>query len=414
MGSYFVRSPIFIVPMEEFEPIWGLDFKTCLTLASEIGKLVSKVLGLLVVSRISRNSRLIIIITFNVLAMLLISLPFAFLEQIYQLVGMFLAMSMLSATFGMIVLYFEGRRLTETLATLSSISYLFGTGIAKSTGAFFLNYVSPRFMPLTVSLTFLPISLVALVLLDQVPDPDSKDIAHRSKRSAMPLKDQANFIMKFNIGIITVMLLNLGVLLVRNFRDYFAPEIYFYALQREVPEETYLGADVFGGVIAMLSLIFIPKVRNHKIAFYLMTGFTLLGGLILLGFTLLFHWGFVTGLPWLLSLAAGMWLIYLPINSAALWDRLFAITRLPGTGAFLIYAVDILGGIGTIVLMTWKLFFFHGDPGDLFILITMIVGSVVCVGTIVIYGYFCTVFKDYSSGVERLDWHDDHVLANWK
>jgi hypothetical protein len=287
--------------------------------------------------------------------------------------------------------------MTETLGTLSSISYLFGTGAASSTGAFFLNYISPRFMPLTVSCTFLPISFFALILLEHVPEPSKEDIAHRSKRSSMPLKEQWAFFWKFNLGISVFMLLNLCTLLVRNVRDYFAPEIYSYALNTDrVPEETYLGADAFGGVLAMLTLVFLPKVKNHKIAFYLMIGITLLGGILLLGFTFLFHMKIIPGLPWLLSIAAGMWIIYLPINCGALWDRLFAISRIPGTGAFLIYAVDIFGGIGTIVLMVWKLFFHQSDLGSLFVVMTMIVASIVIAGSLVLFGYFYIVFREYS------------------
>jgi len=414
MGSYFVRSPIYIIPMNSFPTFWGVDFKTCLTLSSEFGKLVSKLLGMFIVSRINRQSRLVVLIIFNVVAMCLISLPFAFLDPIYQLVGTFLAMCLLSSTYGIIVLYYEGRRITETLGTLSAISYLFGTGAAKSTGAFFLNYISPRFMPLTVACTFLPISIICMILLDMVPEPTREDVAHRSKRSKMSLKDQFSFMWTFNLGIFVLMVLNLCTLLVRNFRDYFAPEIYQYGLKTGVPEETYLAADAFGGAIAILTGIFLPKVARHKVAFFIMIGLTLLGGLILVGFTFMFEYSILPGLPWLLSIAAGMWIVYLPINSGAMWDRLFAISRIHGTDSFLIYAVDILGGVGTIVLMFWKLFFFHSDPGSMFVILTMVVGSIVCVGSLILFGYFYLVFKYYPDTGAEIRPDDDQDLLNYK
>src|SRR5690606_16347093 len=184
-------------------PIWGIDYKVWLVIAQVFGYMLSKFFGIKFVSelgQVRRGIHLLVLIGVAWLALL----GFAFIPAPYNIVCMFINGLPLGMIWGIVFSYLEGRRATEFLAAIMSVSLVFASGFVKSLGRFLMEtfHISEHWMPFATGLLFaVPLVLFTLVL-EAVPPPDDKDKALRNERKAMTHQERIAFLKKFLPGLI--------------------------------------------------------------------------------------------------------------------------------------------------------------------------------------------------------------------
>lgn len=101
------------------------------------------------------------------------------------------------------------------------------SGSAKSTAAAVLKAGVPEsWMPALNGCVSACSFIFFVTLLDAVPDPSEEDKKVRSERRTMSQAEARKFLVKWAPGLITVTLVYAVLTAFRNFRDYFAPEIW--------------------------------------------------------------------------------------------------------------------------------------------------------------------------------------------
>lgn len=141
---------------------FNLDYKAVLIISQVLGYMISKFIGIKVISELKKSGRkklIIGLILFAEASLLLFGLvPYPFNFIFLCLNGLPLGM-----VWGIIFSYLEGRRFTEMLAMGLSISLIVSSGIIKTiyfTIHEWLPWVSEFWMPATVGLFFLPLFLL--------------------------------------------------------------------------------------------------------------------------------------------------------------------------------------------------------------------------------------------------------------
>nr|HVY71649.1 DUF5690 family protein [Verrucomicrobiae bacterium] len=215
-------------------------------------------------------------------------------------------------------------------------------------------HVSEGWMPAVVGLHFLPLFLLSVWLLNQLPGPTSSDIAERALRQPMTGQDRLAFVKQFMFGLVTLCLAYFFLTAYRDFRDNYQVEVleglgYPYAKNKAIISTTE--TLVAFGVMGALALLNIIKDNRRGLlgAFVVMTS-----GVALLGIsTILFDLKAINGFWWMTLTGLGSYLTYVPFGTV-LFDRLIALTRATGTAVFAIYVADAIGYTGSVGVQLYK------------------------------------------------------------
>jgi hypothetical protein len=217
-----------------------------------------------------------------------------------------------------------------------------------------LGKVSEGWMPAVAGLHFLPIFFAAVWLLNQLPRPNSADIAARVGREPMKGADRMAFVRQFGLGLTLLCISYFFLTAYRDFRDNYQVEIfdglgYPYKTNRTII--TKAETIVTFGVMAVLAMLNLVKDNRRG----LMTAFgVMIGGVAVLGIsTLLLEFGMISGFWWMTLTGLGSYLAYVPVG-AVLFDRLIASTRVVGTAVFAIYVADSIGYTGSVIVQLYK------------------------------------------------------------
>lgn len=114
-------------------------------------------------------------------------------------------------------------------------------------------------------------------LLDCVPDPNQNDIALRSERKPLQASDRNNFFKKYGFGVMLVTLVYSMLAVLRNFRDYFAPEIFKELLGDGFDPSTFSATEVPIGVVTTIIFASLIVVKNDRKAFFLLLAIMITG-----------------------------------------------------------------------------------------------------------------------------------------
>ena len=183
-----------------------IELKTAFVISQIIGYTVSKYVGIKVCSEITPARRawtLILLIFWAEAALVLFGLA----PQNFKVVAIFLNGLPLGMVWGLVVWYLEGRRTSELLLAGLSCSYIVSSGVVKDFGRAILAgsaaewwaavplvgssvstalaHVNESWMPAIAGLHFLPLFLLAVWALNQIPRPSTADVADRGEREPM-------------------------------------------------------------------------------------------------------------------------------------------------------------------------------------------------------------------------------------
>ena len=353
-SMYAFRKP-FTVGQYEGLFLWAVDFKIILILSQVVGYMLSKFIGIKVISEMKHSRRALAIVVLVGCAHLALLL-FAVLPQLLKPVAIFFNGLPLGMIWGLVFSFLEGRRTSELLGAGLSATFIIASGMVRSVGGSLIVYwdVDQFWMPFLTGLIFMPLLLVAVYALSLLPEPTKDDIEARTLRVPMNSQDRWQMLGQYWFGLICLVLAFLMFTALRDFRDNFSAEIWSSLGYGATPEIfTYAGVRI--AAIVLVVLAFLMFIRNNFIAFTA-NHVVIFCGTILLGLsTYWFQHDLISGKVWMILLGAGLYMAYIPFN-CFLYDRMLAMTGKPGNAGFLIYISDSAGYIGSVGLLLIKHF----------------------------------------------------------
>jgi hypothetical protein len=357
-GTYFCmyafRKPFTAGTFEDVY-LGGVGYKTVLVVSQVLGYTLSKFIGIKVVSEMPPSRRawgIIALIGAAHLALLL----FAVIPPPYNFPMLFLNGLPLGMVFGLVLGFLEGRQVTEMLTAGLCASFILSSGAVKSVGQYLIlrQGVSEYWMPFLTGSLFLPLLVLCVWLLAQIPPPNHQDVALRSKRDPMSYDQRSRFFRKHFIGLILFIVVYLLLTILRSLRDDFAVEIWA-ALGTTGQPEVFAQSEM----VVMLGVILVNGaacfIRNNRTAFLTATVTIVAGFTTMLAATLAFRAGLLSSFSFMVALGLGSYIPYVAFHTT-LFERLIATFREQANLNYLIYLVDAYGYLGYVAILLWRNF----------------------------------------------------------
>jgi phosphonate degradation associated HDIG domain protein len=259
---------------------------------------------------------------------------------------------------GLVVWYLEGRLTSELLLAGLACSYIVSSGAVKDVGRYLIaSYgVGEAAMPMLVGLLFLPLFLLFVWMLSQLPPPTAADHAARVKRSTMDLRSRLHFFKALMLGLVLLLVARLLTTAFRDYRDNYGVEVFSALGYRGNPTLfTRTEIPVALGVMAALALL--NLIRNNRAGVAGAHVLMMIGFVLMALSTRLWDAGILSGMSWMILVGLGSYMAYVPHDSVV-FDRIIASTRVRGTAVFAIYLADAIGYTGSIGLPLIKDQFF--------------------------------------------------------
>lgn len=386
------RKAFNVAPYAGYQ-LFGIDFKILLVITQVAGYMLSKFYGIKFISemkRIGRGKLILLLVVISWIAWLL----FALLPPPYNFWCLFFNGFPLGMLWGVIFSYVEGRRATDFISAALAVSFIFASGLAKSTAQYVMEQwsVNEYWMPFVTGLIFMGPLLVFVYLLERIPPPDAQDIAQRTERLPMPKEKRREFLLAFWPGILLLVIIYILVTILREVRDGFMADMW-----RESGETFQAG--IFTKTETIISLIILVMiavmvvVKNNFRAFMLAQGIMLTGFIIAGISTFLYLRQDLSMFTWMTFVGLGLYMVYIPYNSL-LFDRFIAAFRFAGNVGFLIYIADSFGYLGSVgVLLSKTLFKVELQWLEFYTTLVMIAAITGVVGTVLSLIYFQKKYK---------------------
>jgi len=346
---------------------WHIDYKAWLVMAQVLGYTLSKFYGIKFIAEIkaSRGKSILLLISISWLALL----AFALVPAPYNIVFLFINGFPLGMIWGLVFGYLEGRRATEFMAAVLSISLIFASGFVKTVGRTLITgfHVSEYNMPfLTGAIFIIPLCLFVLVL-EVIPPPTQQDKQLRTERVAMSAAERRAFLIKFLPGIILTVIVYVLLTVIRDVRDNFEVEIWAGLGIKSNSIYTNIDSIISVAVLAGIGLLIL--VKNNLKAFSIIHVFIICGCLLAGISTLLFKAGAISPITWMTLAGLGLYAGYVPYN-AIFFERMIASFNYKSNVGFIMYVADAIGYLGSVSVLlvkelgnthlSWSAFFSNG------------------------------------------------------
>jgi hypothetical protein len=333
----------------------GVDYKVWMVISQVVGYMLSKFIGIKVVSELGANSR-----AKGILLMVSIASMswffFALVPTPYNLIFLFLNGLPLGMVWGMVFGYLEGRKFTEVLGASLSVSFIFSAGFAKTIGGYImLDWGTSEFwMPFVSACLFFPPLVLFLWMLNQIPPPTAEDEKLRTKRQPMTGAERMKLTLTFLPGLILLVLTYTMLTAFRDFRDNFSADIWKslgYGDKPAIFTQTELPVTII--VLIVIGSLMVIK-NNYKAM--MVNHIIVLIGMIMVGLsTFAYESKWITAPTWMVLVGTGLYFGYIQFNSI-FFDRLIATFKYVSTVGFLIYLADSVGYLGSVSVLLFKEF----------------------------------------------------------
>jgi MFS family permease len=369
---YAFRKP-FSVATFDGQYFLGIDYKIVLILAQVVGYMLSKFIGIRVVSGLKSQHRiayLTVMILFAELTLIL----FGLVPKPYNFIMFFFNGLSLGMIWGIVFSYLEGRKTTEILSIILCSSFIVSSGVVKSVGLWLMktHAISEFWMPAATGAMFLIPFFGCLYFLRNLPPPTAEDIHLRKKRRPMCGADRKKVLLQFFFPIIILVLFYTALTALRDFRDNFSRELWD-SLGYAGDASIYTISELPIAFLVLLILGLFGAVKSNFKAFI---GFhyLLVFASMLVGFsTLLFQQGVLSPVYWMILSGFGLYACYVPFN-CIFFDRMIATFKIEGNSSYLIYIADSFGYLGSMAVLLYKNF---GKPNSSWLQFFM--GSTYCI-----------------------------------
>lgn len=335
----------------------GIGYKTILIISQVAGYTLSKFAGIKVISELKSTSRVKLIIALILIAETALLL-FGLVPYPYNFIFLFINGLPLGMVYGVVFSFLEGRRFTEMIAMGLNISIIIASGILKTTYIevhHWLPFISEFWMPFFMGLLFLPFFFVFVWMLDMMPAPTSEDMRLRTERFPMTAQDKKNVLKEFGLPVFCMLICYIMLIVVRDFRDNFAIEIW-NEIDAGWVSSVLSQTEMITGLVVLVVIGSLAFIKNNLIGFRL-TNLVIFTGILMSGVsTYLFDQQLISGFFWMLTIGTGMFLAFTVIQSA-IFDRMIALFRLKANAGFFVYICESFGYLCSVGLLLYKEFF---------------------------------------------------------
>lgn len=329
-----------------------VDYKVWLVIAQIVGYTLSKFYGIRFIAEVKGTKRgltILILVGISWLALL----GFALVPAPYNIVFLFINGFPLGLIWGLVFGYLEGRRSTEFMAAVLSISLIFGSGFVKTVGQTLIHvyHVSEYNMPfLTGALFAIPLILFVFIL-ELMPPQTTQDKALRTERLPMNAEERKHFVIRFLPGIILTLIIYVLLTIMRDVRDNFEVEIWN---SLGIKDRTiYTKIDTKISIIVLIAMSLLILIRKNLRAFSVIH-MMIIGGCVLVGAsTVMYSLKMIDPVSWMTMAGLGLYLGYVPYN-AIFFERMIATFHYKSNVGFVMYVADSVGYLGSVSILLIK------------------------------------------------------------
>ena len=349
LSMYAFRKPFTAATYDGLK-LWSIDYKILLILSQLLGYTVSKYLGIKYVSELKPQQRTKALIFLMAFAMLMLFL-FGLTNYPYNFIFMFFNGLPLGMIWGVVFGYLEGRRNTELFGAVMASSFIISSGLVKGVGKFILDTdaVTENWMPFIAALSFTPLLILGIFLLNKLSPPAEEDRLARTERVPMNSTDRKRFTQTFLIGIIFTVLLYVGLTVFRDIRDNFAIDFWQELSLKGIPQ-LLIFSELPIAIVVLAIIACVILIKNNKWAFYLNIGMILFSGALMLFSTSLYHSGKMGPITWTILSGFSMYLPYIAYHTL-FFERWIAFFKYKSNAGFLMYMSDAFGYLGSIIIL---------------------------------------------------------------
>jgi hypothetical protein len=335
--------------------LWGVDYKVWMVISQVIGYMLSKFIGIKIVSELAASSRakgILMMVSIAIISWLF----FGLVPQPYNLIFLFFNGLPLGMVWGMVFGYLEGRKYTEVLGASLSVSFIFSAGFAKTVGGYIMiDWGTSEFwMPFVSACLFFPPLLLFLWLLDKLPPPTAEDEVLRTKRMPMTGKERMHFTLTFLPGLVLLVLTYMLLTAFRDFRDNFSAEIWQSLGYGDKPS-IFTQTELPVTIVVLIVIASLMVIKNNYKAMMINHLIVLIGMIAVGVSTYAFAAHLIDAPTWMVLVGMGLYFGYIQFNSI-FFDRLIATFRYVSTVGFLIYLADSFGYLCSVGVLLYKQF----------------------------------------------------------
>ncbi|MEH6659177.1 DUF5690 family protein [Leeuwenhoekiella marinoflava] len=357
-GAYFCmyafRKPFAVATFENLS-VLGIDYKILLIIAQVLGYMLSKFIGIKVISELESKWRLVYLLGLIGISEVAL-LFFGFVPQPYNILFMFFNGLPLGMIWGIVFSYLEGRKFTEILGVILCTSFIVSSGVVKSIGLYVMTSwgVSQFWMPAVTGALFILPLLFFAKLLETIPPPTAEDESLRIARVPMHKKDRQEVLKQFTLPLFILILFYTILTAFRDLRDNYARELW-EGLGYADDISVYSTSEIAVALLVLLILASVYTIKNNFKALLTYHGILLMGTFSVGIATLLLQGGYLNPFYWMVITGFGLYICYVPFN-ALFFDRFIAAFRIKGNAGFLIYLADAFGYMGSMGVLFYKNF----------------------------------------------------------
>ncbi|HEY1068640.1 MAG TPA: DUF5690 family protein, partial [Pirellulales bacterium] len=356
-GAYFCmyafRKPFTAASYNGTE-LWGLEFKSVLLISQVLGYMLSKMIGVKIVSEMPPRRRAVAMLGLILFAEAALVL-FGLVPRPWNTLCLFLNGLPLGMVFGLVLGFLEGRRTTELLAAGLCASFILADGVAKSVGAGLLEWgVAEDWMPACAGALFLLPFAGFTAMLARLPPPNARDVAARSERPPMTAAQRGFLLRRYALGLGPLMAMYLAMTIVRSVRGDFAPEIW-----RDLGSPAASSTFTFSESLVALGVLAVNGagvlIADNRRAFFVALATCLLG-FALTAIALGAHRvEAISDFNFMVLIGLGLYLPYVAVHTTV-FERLIAMTRERANIGFLMSVADSVGYLGYVGVMLARQF----------------------------------------------------------
>lgn len=349
---YALRKPFTAASFENAE-FFDMDYKVVVTISQILGYVVSKFIGIKLISELQSEERFKFILTSILLAEASLIL-FGLLSTPFNVAAMFLNGLSLGCMWGVIFSFIEGRRVTDILASLLGVSMVISSGTAKSVGLYVMNHlhVSEFWMPALIGAVALPLLLLLGWALNKLPEPNKEDIAMKSERETLNGKQRWELFKSYMPFLSMLFIANIAIVVLRDIKEDFLVNIIDVSAY-----SPWLFAQIDSVVTLIILGIFglMVLVKDNLKALSVLFGL-IIAGMIVMSVVSFGQQQFqLSPVIWLFIQSLCLYIAYLTFQTI-FFDRFIACFRIRGNVGFFIVTTDFLGYTGTVLVLVLKEF----------------------------------------------------------
>ena len=381
---YALRKPFTAASFENAE-FFDMDYKVIVTISQILGYVISKFIGIKLISELKSEERFKFIVMSVLMAEASLIL-FGLLSTPFNVAAMFLNGLSLGCMWGVIFSFIEGRRVTDILASLLGVSMVISSGTAKSVGLYVMNHlhVSEFWMPALIGSVALPLLLLLGWALHRLPQPTAEDIACKTKRETLNSEQRWALFRNFMPFLVLLFIANVVLVVLRDIKEDFLVNIIDIS-----DYSSWLFAQVDGIVTLIILLIFglMVFVKDNLKALSVLLGLIIVGMVVMSFVSFSYKQLRLDPVTWLFIQSLCLYIAYLTFQTI-FFDRFIACFRIRGNVGFFIALNDFLGYAGTVIVLIAKEFF-NPDINwtEFYNLMAGYVGVICCVCFICSFAY---------------------------